>query len=160
MANGNRVDELDNQIETDDFGTDETDAFADDEFDDDDGEGLGGGIDASDAELTETGYEGAVHANPKRLSASQRKKAQAIIEGLIDDADLEDEKGQGKAWQILNDKFGDTMPTKFDISAAFTENDVVDHPRFGVGFVVELINPKKINVLFEDGLRKLACNVE
>lgn len=158
MANGNRVDELDNQIETTDFDTDEGDAFADDEFDDDDRDELG--IDTDDAELTETGYEGAVHANPKRLTATQRKKAQAIIEGLIDDADLADEEGQIKAWKILNKKFGDTMPRKFALDEAFTENDVIDHPRFGVGFVVELINDKKINVLFDDGLRKLACNIE
>ena len=154
MSNGNRVDELDNQLETPDFES--GDAFGDEEFDD---EPLRSSSD-SDVDLTETSCEDAVRANPKRLSAAQREKASAIIEGLIDDAELSEPKGQKRAWGKLNEKFGDHHPRPFDISAALTANDVIDHPKFGIGFIVELINPRKVEVLFEDGLRKLACNID
>lgn len=156
MANGNRVDELDNQLKTNDFesGTN---------FDDTQGgaaeDGPAGDAD-SDVDLTEESYEDAVKANPKRLSAAQREKASAIIEGMIDEAELSDPDGQKKAWDKLEDEFGTDHPVEFDITADISANDVVDHPKFGIGFVVAKVNDKKIEVLFEDGLRKLACNID
>ena len=152
MANSNRVDELDNQLETTGFESETN--ISDEQFDEE-------RVDESepDVDLAEQSCEDAVKANPKRLSAAQRKKASAIIEGLIDDAELSNPEGQKRAWDRLHEKFGADHPQPFEISADLTANDVVDHPKFGIGFVVEQINPKKINVLFEDGLRKLACNV-
>ncbi len=152
MANGNRVDELDNQIKSNDFdsGSNFGDAKSDETVGDAD----------SDVDLTEQDVEDAVRANPKRLSAAQRKKASAIIEGEIDKAELSDPEGQEKAWEKLEEEFGTDHPVEFDISAEINANDVIDHPKFGIGFVVELVNPQKIEVLFEDGLRKLACNID
>lgn len=148
------VEELDGELD-DDFGADD-----DLGFDDDYEEEEGGFSDRrSDAGLTESGYEGAVRANPKRLTVAQRKKARSVIEGIIDDAELSDPEGQQKAWKKLNDKIGVAHARAYDIKTEFTENDVIEHPRFGIGFVVELVSPKKVEVLFEDGLRKLACNI-
>ena len=155
MASGNRVDELDNQIKTNEFeskgGFDDTAQGA--------GQGPGGDED-SDVDLTETSCEDAVKANPKRLSASQREKASAIIEGMIDEAELTDPDGRQKAWDKLEEEFGLDHPVPFDITADINANDVVDHPKFGTGFVVQKLNDTKIEVLFEDGLRKLACNID
>ena len=155
MSNGNRVDELDNQLETTEFRN-STQTFGDAEFDE---ETLASDTD-SDVDLTESSCDDAVRANPKRLSAAQREKANAIIEGLIDDAELSEPKGQKRAWDKLHEKFGDNHPQPFDISARLTANDAIDHPKFGIGFVVELISPRKVEVLFDDGLRKLACNID
>ena len=155
MANGNRVDELDNQLETTDFDADE--GLPDDEFEEERPE-----VDMNDddgVDLAEVSCEDAVRANPKRLTAAQRRKASAIIEGLIDDAELNDPDGQKEAWERLHKKFGDNHPRPFDISAELSPNDVVDHPKFGIGFVVEQISPKKVEVLFGEGLKKLACNI-
>lgn len=155
MANGNRVDELDNKLKTDEFesstGFDEPPEPPED---------APAGDEDSDVDLTETSCEDAVRANPKRLSAAQREKASAIIEGIIDEAELSDPEGQSRAWDKLQDKFGTDHPVEFDISADITANDVVDHPKFGIGFVVEKVNATKVEVLFEDGLRKLACNID
>lgn len=154
MANGNRVDELDNQLKTNEF--DSGSSFDDASTTED----TPAGDADSDVDLTETSCEDAVRANPKRLSAAQRQKASAIIEGIIDEAELTDPDGQSKAWEKLEEEFGIDHPVEFDITADISANDVVDHPKFGIGFVVEKINDKKIEVLFEDGLRKLACNID
>ncbi len=154
MSNGNRVDELDNQLKTGEF---ETSGFED--IEEPDEEASSANAD-SDVDLTETSCEDAVRANPKRLSAAQREKASAIIEGIIDEAELTDPDGQTRAWEKLEDEFGTDHPVDFDITADITANDVVDHPKFGIGFVVEKVNDTKIEVLFEDGLRKLACNID
>ena len=153
------VQELDGEMD-ESFAPDDSMTF--DDYDDDFSDiesGGGGGGNSGDAVLTESNYEDAVRANPKRLSAAQRKKASSIIEGIIDDAELTDPESQSRAWGKLNDKIGVAHARKYDIKAEFTENDVIDHPKFGIGFVVELLNPKKVEVLFEDGLRKLACNI-
>ncbi len=156
MVNGNHVDELDNQLETSDFGG--SSGFDDEDFEDGPN---GGGLDSdSDVDLTKEGYKDAVKANPKRLSAAQRKKASAVIEGVIDDAELSDPDGQVRAWKKLHQKFGDKHPRAFDISAEIGPNDVIEHPKFGIGFVVEQVKPTKVQVLFEDGLRKLVCNLD
>ena len=156
MTKGNRVDELDNQLETTEFRSGEsiTDLEPDKE------QSENGALHSDDESLTESSCEDAVRANPKRLSAAQRRKASAVIEGLIDEAELTDPDGQKRAWNKLADKFGVEHPEPFDISTGLTANDVIDHPAFGIGFVVELIHSKKVEVLFEDGLRKLVCNVD
>ncbi len=155
MANGNRVDELDNKLKSNDFDSG-SNKFADQKSADD---GPVGDSD-SDVDLAEESCEDAVRANPKRLSAAQREKASAIIEGEIEEAQLTDPDGQQEAWEKLEEKFGTDHPVEFDISAEIHASDVIDHPKFGIGFVVKLINSKKIEVLFEDGLRKLACNID
>ena len=158
MGNGNHIDELDNQLEADfdsEAGIDE-EAFEPEEVPED---FEGGSSDASDADLTSKGYEGAVRANPKRLTATQREKAQAFIEGFIDDAELSHPEGQQEAWKRLEAKIGSEHARPFKISDAVSANDVIDHPEFGIGFVVELTSPKKVKVLFAQGIKKLACNI-
>lgn len=108
--------------------------------------------------LIDTHFEGAVRANPKRMKIAQRKKATSIIEGIISDAELVSPEGQAKAWKKLNKKSDISQAKPFDIHAALTENDVVDHPRFGIGFVIQLLSPTKVEVVFESGIKRLACN--
>ena len=45
------------------------------------------------------------------------------------------------------------------MNASFAEGDVVDHPKFGLGVVREVLPPDKIQVLFRDGSRLLRCAV-
>lgn len=165
MSNGideEEVEELEEDLDEDEFSPDEGDPIGFDDFEDDeDFEGIegGGGGGSTDADLSQANYEEAIKANPKRLSSAQRKKASLVIEGIIDGAELSNPEGQTKAWNKLNEKIGVAHARTYDIKAEFTENDVIDHPKFGIGFVVELIHPKKIEVLFMEGLKKLACNV-
>jgi len=115
---------------------------------------------SNDSDLKDANYDDVVKANPKRLNAAQRKKAASVIEGIISHAELTDPEGQARAWKKLSDKIGVAHARPFDMTAELTENDVIDHPRFGVGFVVQLLTPTKVEVIFEDGLKKMAHNLK
>lgn len=174
MSNGRddeeEIEEMDEDLDDEDFGPDDDEPIGFDEFDDDDDfedldddeadvGGGGGGGGAGNLDTSEANKEEALKANPKRLTAAQRKKASALIEGIIDTAELTHQEGLERAWAKLNEKIGDEHARKYDIKAEFTENDVIDHPKFGIGYVVELVHPTKIEVLFEDGLKKMVCNL-
>jgi len=44
----------------------------------------------------------------------------------------------------------------YSIAGAFSLNDKIDHPKFGLGFVTRMMAPNKMEVLFEWGPRILA----
>lgn len=155
-------DELDDdfegeEIEEDglDIDLDETDDVEEVEFDDEERPSRRSRS-SSDDDLIDTSYEGAVKANPKRQKV-QRKRAR-VIEGILDTAELSDEDGRAKAWASLQKQAGGAKPRPYAITAEYTENDVLEHPKFGEGYVVEILTATKISVLFEDGLRRLAHN--
>lgn len=157
-------DEMDDDFEGD-VGDDldgddlDLDIDEDDDFDDNDSPrsgGGGGGSRKDDDDLVSSGYEKAVVANPKRQEI-QRKRAR-MIEGILDTAELSSEEGAAKAWQALQKQAADAKPRKYDITEDYTENDVIVHPSFGEGYVVEILTSTKMSVLFEGGLRRLAQN--
>lgn len=112
-----------------------------------------------DDELLETAPENAVKANPKRISPAQRKKNQKLVEGIIDNTYFESPESAVKAYDKLKEETNLDAAKPYSLDVELTENDTVDHPKFGVGFVLELISPTKVEVLFEDGeLVKLVCN--
>ncbi|MFU8805795.1 MAG: hypothetical protein ACNA8W_18420 [Bradymonadaceae bacterium] len=113
---------------------------------------------SADDDILDKTFEGAVRANPKRMSAAQRKKAASVIEGIISDAELSSPKGQSKAWAKLNKKSGGRSARPYAIATELTENDVVDHPRFGIGYVIQILSPTKVEVLFEEGVKRLVHN--
>ena len=39
----------------------------------------------------------------------------------------------------------------YSMTACFKANDLVDHPKFGLGKVVDFISPNKIQVVFREG---------
>ena len=101
-------------------------------------------------------YEQAVKANPKR--ATKHQKRARIIEGVLDKATLDTEAGIAKAWATLQKQAGDAQKRDYSMKDEYTENDVVVHPKFGQGYVVEILTSTKVAVLFEDGIKKLAHN--
>ncbi len=112
-----------------------------------------------DDELLEKAPENAVKANPKRVSAAQRKKNRKLVEGIIDSTYFESPESAEKAYAKLKEETNLDAAKPYSLDVELTENDTVDHPKFGVGFVLELISPTKVEVLFEDGeLIKLVCN--
>ncbi len=48
----------------------------------------------------------------------------------------------------------------YNMSEAFTQNDVIVHDKFGTGVVLEVINPRKISVVFDEGVKTLIQNQE
>jgi hypothetical protein len=112
-----------------------------------------------DDELLEKSPENAVKANPKRVSSAQRKKNKKLVEGIIDSTYFESPESAEKAYAKLKEETNLDAAKPYSLDVELTENDTVDHPKFGVGFVLELISPTKVEVLFEDGeLVKLVCN--
>lgn len=166
------LDEQSEEIEEfDDLNDDEFDAELDDDLEegplDDDlaieddvevEEGKPPGRSSGDDDLASLPYEQAVKANPKR--AKMLRKRARHIEGVLDSAELKDPKEAKKAWNKLSEETDTEIRRTYNVAEDYTENDVLEHPKFGVGFVVEIMSDKKISVLFEDGLRRLVYNMK
>lgn len=64
-----------------------------------------------------------------------------------------------KAWEELSAHIDESIePVPYKIGDSYEKDQRVDHPTFGIGHVVEISGPTKIEVLFQDGLRKLVQN--
>lgn len=153
------VDVDDDDIEIDDDDIDLGEIDGDGDFDDEDEDRparSSGGSSKDDDDLLKSNYEQAVKANPKRAQKHQKRKRE--IEGVLDTAELGTEEGAAKAWDALQKGAGTVKPRKFKVSESYTENDVLEHPKFGTGYVVEILTSTKMSVLFEDGVKKLAQN--
>ena len=88
----------------------------------------------------------ASEATAKRRRA-ERKAAMADAASVIMTA--EDYEGAIKVHDL-------TKSAKYSMKSPLTFNDVVDHPKFGIGIVVELREGNKAQVAFPDGGRVLA----
>jgi hypothetical protein len=109
-----------------------------------------------DGVLVAADPEQMVRANPKRQNRQQ--KLARTIEGVLDTAQLGTEEGAAKAWATLRSQSNGVKPRKYSLKDEFTVNDVIKHPKFGEGYVVEILTSSKIGVLFEDGVKRLAHN--
>lgn len=52
-------------------------------------------------------------------------------------------------------EFADRTPKKYRIDIEVFENDQIDHPKFGIGIILKLIHPDRMDVLFQDENRVL-----
>ena len=92
---------------------------------------------------------------PTRTRTRRRTAARGpTIEG-IPKAKLEKPEMAKEAWDKLAARFADAEIVDYGLTVTLAENDVVKHPKFGTGFVVEIPGARKAEILFEDGLRKL-----
>lgn len=111
-----------------------------------------------DDDMLEKPNTDAAKANPKRETAAVRKQNRKIVEGIIDKAYFESEESTRRVYDELRDESDIAAAKPYALDVELTENDAVDHPTFGLGFVLELMSPTKVEVLFEDGVKKLVCN--
>ena len=107
-------------------------------------------------EVKELNYEEAVRVNPKRASAL--KKRASLVESILEGAKLIEEEDVQKAWKALNEQVDTAKSRKYTLKEDFDTNEVIQHKSFGVGFVNQKLSPTKIEVVFEDGMRRLTCN--
>lgn len=63
---------------------------------------------------------------------------------------------QEAEWRSKLDQSKKT-PKAYAMDKAYLLDDRVEHQLFGVGLVVNLIPPGKINVFFQDGLKMMKC---
>ena len=50
-----------------------------------------------------------------------------------------------------------STPVPYVMNTAFVQGTLVDHPVFGVGVVLSLTPPDKMEVLFQEGIKALRC---
>lgn len=83
-----------------------------------------------------------------------RKKVEAVsgagARALHHSSDLYNEKIQASLMKT---------PKAFNINESFEEGDVIDHKKFGRGVVLKVIPPDRMEVIFKDETRALACKV-
>jgi hypothetical protein len=48
-------------------------------------------------------------------------------------------------------------PVPYAMNGRFTLGGLVDHPAFGVGMVLAVTPPDKMEILFRDGVKALRC---
>jgi hypothetical protein len=53
---------------------------------------------------------------------------------------------------------GNTLESfkRYTIDKIFEPDDLVTHKKFGEGYVVDVLDPKKVTIMFKDGIRTLA----
>ena len=53
---------------------------------------------------------------------------------------------------------GNTLESfkRYTIDKLFEPDDLVTHKKFGEGYVVDVLDPKKVTIMFKDGIRTLA----
>lgn len=51
-----------------------------------------------------------------------------------------------------------SQATKYEMESSFTQDEVIDHPFWGAGIVVSVVNSKKIEILFKEGPKMLVQN--
>lgn len=63
-------------------------------------------------------------------------------------------------WQELRAALDpENPPEAYNMKDAYAVGQVIDHAKFGIGFVIKVQGPKKIEVMFETELKTLAMNM-
>lgn len=62
-----------------------------------------------------------------------------------------------KEWAKLQPEIENQPAKKYSMSGSFNTGETVKHPAFGLGIVQEPLGPGKIEILFEDGKKKMRC---
>lgn len=60
-------------------------------------------------------------------------------------------------WAELQPAMDLKDPIPYDMNRVYRAKDVLFHPNFGLGYVQLVIVPNKIDVLFQDGKKRLRC---
>ena len=143
---------------------DDIDENLDEDFDDDmiigDLDEVDADMDMANADMDMDDDLDDIAPPPPRRSRSKgsTKVKKPLVCGLVDADKLNNARGREKAWQKLAPVIDDANPITYSPRATINIGDVITHPRFGVGVVVNLESPQKAAVLFEDDLRRLVCN--
>ena len=61
-------------------------------------------------------------------------------------------------WEEFFTKYSERHGKPYEFREAYTENTIVTHPKFGKGFVSEVISDSKVEVTFKDARRVLVHN--
>jgi hypothetical protein len=60
-------------------------------------------------------------------------------------------------WELLQPSMDLAQAIPYDMNRVYRQKNVLFHPNFGLGYVQLVIVPNKIDVLFQDGKKRLRC---
>ena len=60
-------------------------------------------------------------------------------------------------WEALQPDMDSAQAIPYDMNRVYHVNNLLSHPKFGLGIVQLVIPPNKIDVLFQDGKKRLRC---
>ena len=63
------------------------------------------------------------------------------------------------AWSRKLDGRDYSTAKNYSPKEKFVQNDLINHPTFGMGVVEKVLDNKKVEVLFQSGLKILICNM-
>jgi hypothetical protein len=86
-------------------------------------------------------------AAPKAAKLAKVKKAK-----------LTPEARESKKWNKLLLSADREKAVAYSMSHGYAENDIIQHDKFGLGVVVKILDPSKISVVFEAGLKNMVQN--
>jgi len=62
-----------------------------------------------------------------------------------------------EAWRQVEAMVQAAAKKPYEMGLTYDKGEVIEHPQFGVGVVVNVLSPTKVEVLFPDARRKLVC---
>jgi hypothetical protein len=83
----------------------------------------------------------------KKASSSSRKRAEPKIAPAL------------VRWREAMGRLGDSGSHAYSVKALFEVDHVLDHPKFGVGVVVKILEPTRARVLFQDDERTMVMGL-
>jgi hypothetical protein len=60
-------------------------------------------------------------------------------------------------WELLQPTLDPAQAIPYDMARVYRVKNLINHPSFGLGLVQLVIQPNKIDVLFQDGKKRLRC---
>lgn len=79
-------------------------------------------------------------------SGGKKKKKKEDEEPKIDQEWLRQMEGKDKNSALV-----------YSMQSSYAVRDLIEHPKFGMGVVQRLIDPNKMDVIFQDGMKRLRC---
>lgn len=96
--------------------------------------------------------------NHKHLRHDEEKwNVQPAAKKIVSAAELADENMRHAAWKRLTQNAKSQSPLEYNIRINPEISDIIHHKTFGTGIVFDTLDARKVDVLFEDGVRRLVC---
>ena len=110
---------------------------------------------------------GSVHKHHPAKSGSQTKKAKTATQSKSAGTGRGQKKGKAaqekekidNEWLRQMENRDKSQAVSYSMQGCYKEDELIDHPNFGIGIVQKEIMPNKIDVLFQEGLKRLRCDL-
>ena len=95
--------------------------------------------------------------NTQKAASTSKSKAEKPKTKKRSKSELMQEK-EKKLWEESLARKDLTSAIPYSMAGSYEFDDLIDHAKFGMGIVTNVINSKKMEVLFEAGYKAMVCN--